>query len=663
MCLVGAWHTQSKADRELLAELGECRYEEIERQVAKFRGLDDSPVWSVAQHHGVASKVDALYGLAGVLTESDIRDFLNLAEYVMSEPDPRRELPADQRWAAVLHGKVRDHSAALRNGICETLVLLAIHGNDLFREALGLDVDAAVSALVAKVLSPLTAEKLESQQRDLPIYAEAAPETVLALLEEDSRTDEPVLQELLKPVPNHVFSDCPRTGLLWALECMAWNPALVSRVAILLAQLARIAINDNWTNTPFASLAAVLRSWMPQTAASLAEREAVLELVNRRFPDVGWQLCIGELALGPRMASDSYRPRWLSDASGAGEVVTRRDAAKFISKAIDLLLSRPEYDASALGDLVAHLEALSTSHQSVVWDLVDDWASKASDEDIAEVRERVRQTALTRRGRHHANASTVKKARDVYERLRPRDPVVRHRWLFANGWVEESWDEIVEDDLDYKAREERIARQRTAAMSEIWESDGLGSVMALFDRSRAADVIGHYAAACAPSASDAMSVLRSCLASIWPSEVLVDEFMRGYIAAGTASPSESRLILELAERLDSRQAVRLMRCAPFHESTWRLLDELDAAVRDRYWQGVVPLGWIFTETECAEIIDRLLDAAQPAGVRIALYRGDVQPLVRGNVVKRSIVSGRVEESQAVLSIGNSGFCLGHERIE
>ena len=609
ICLVGAWHAQSIADRELLAELAGCAYEAIEEQVARFRALDDAPVWSLAQHHGVTSKVDALYGVARVLTQTDLFDFLSLAEYVLAELDPAQELAAEDRWAAVLHGKVRDHSKALRNGICETLVLLAIHGNGLFRAQLGVDLEAEVSSLVAKVLTPMTAETLQSQLRDLPVYAEAAPDTILALLEKDC-CDGLAIQGLIAPTPGGVFDDCPRAGLLWALECIAWNPAHLSRVALLLAKLSTKAIDDNWSNTPFSSLAAILRSWMPKTAATLAERMDVLELVNRRFPDIGWQLCLGEIALGPRLATDNYRPRWRSDASGAGKVVTRREAAKFIGKAVELMLSRRSYDAATLGDLVAHLGALSASDQSVVWDLVDDWARQAPDEEIAELRELVRRSVLTRRGHRGASARTVERAKEVYERLVPSDPVVRHQWLFANGWVDESWDEIVEDNRDFDARDRRIDTLRVLAMSEIWDARGLEGVVALVKSCNAADTIGHYVATCASDPTSAQEIALSCLSREWADDTKADAFLRGYIAAA-ANPAESNAVLRIAERLDSKQAERVFRCAPFHEATWRLLDEVQDDVRDGYWQRVVPHGWTFTESECVEIIDRLLLVARP----------------------------------------------------
>ena len=105
----------------------------------------------------------------------------------------------------------------------KTLVILSVHGNNLFRNRLGIDVEAEVSRLILRLLSPLTLDKLLSHDNDLPRYAEAAPREFLNLLEADLQNPQPEVLGLLKPVGPGVFSDCPRTGLLWALECLAWK--------------------------------------------------------------------------------------------------------------------------------------------------------------------------------------------------------------------------------------------------------------------------------------------------------------------------------------------------------------------------------------------------------------------------------------------------------
>ena len=243
--LVGAWNKGSKADRRVLAALAHSDYDEVERSIADLLRHDDCPVWCVDQHRGVVSKIDALFAVSPCVTENDLDDFKQLAKGVLSEPDPALELPDDQQFAAGLYGKVRQHSDALRAGVCESLVLLSVHGNALFRERLGVDVTLRVAALVRQLLTPLTSATLRAHDRNLPGYAEAAPREFLALLEDDLRKANPVLNELLEPAGSGAFGHPRRTGMLWALEGLAWHPRNLLRVVMILGRLSQTRIDDN----------------------------------------------------------------------------------------------------------------------------------------------------------------------------------------------------------------------------------------------------------------------------------------------------------------------------------------------------------------------------------------------------------------------------------
>ena len=164
--------------------------------------------------------------------------------------------------------------------------MLSVHGNALFQSRLGVDVRAYVAALVKRLLTPFTSDKLRSHEGDIPGYAEAAPEEFLGLLEADLERPKPLLQELLKPVGPHFFDHPARSGILWALERLAWNPQTLMRVVLILARLSEKNIDDNWTNKPINSLSAIFRSWLPQTAAPLDDRIKALEALCQRFPDI-----------------------------------------------------------------------------------------------------------------------------------------------------------------------------------------------------------------------------------------------------------------------------------------------------------------------------------------------------------------------------------------
>lgn len=153
MALIGAWHATSAADREILSTLAGRPYQQVEEDLARLRQFDDCPVWSEAEYRGVTSKIDTLFATSASVTQHHLDDFFMLAEYALSETNPALDLPEDQRPFAGVYGKVRDHSTALREGICETLVLLAVNGNNLFRGRLGINTEDRVSSRLSTISS------------------------------------------------------------------------------------------------------------------------------------------------------------------------------------------------------------------------------------------------------------------------------------------------------------------------------------------------------------------------------------------------------------------------------------------------------------------------------------------------------------------------------
>jgi addiction module HigA family antidote len=612
MALIGAWHAEQEADREIVASVAELKYEVIENDVARLLRFDDSPVWSAGRYRGVASKIDALFAIAGMITPGDLDRFFVAAEYVLSKSDPALELPEGDRWAAALHGKTRDHSGALREGICETLVILSVQGNNLFQKRLGIDVDARVSILVRKLLTPLTLEKLLSNDPDLPRYAEAAPDEFLKIVEEDLLHGGRVIFGLLKPVDSSSFGAWPsRTGLLWALECLAWKPQNLPRVSAILAQLSRQKIDDNWANKPEGSLQAIFRSWMPQTAASVEQRVKALETLTKRFPDVGWEICLEQIKPGSRFGDNSYRPHWRSDASGAGQVATDKEIYEFSRRALDFLIDWPSHEEKTLGDLVESLEGMPEEDQTKVWNLIDEWSRNAGESDKAILRERIRRFAFTRRGRHlKLGEATRDRARESYNALRPHDPVIRHGWLFADQWVQESADEIEEEDFDYQKRDERIDRLRREAIIEIWTESGFNGVKELLTNSGAAGTVGRYVALCVAGLKTQADFIRYSLSLDGDLRGKSEWCLRGFLLA-IKDELRSSLLQAAANELPAKEHKRLFVCAPFQASTWRLLDGYGEAARTGYWNDVAPSWDRHTHAEINELIDRLLEARRP----------------------------------------------------
>jgi addiction module HigA family antidote len=623
MMLVGAWHTQSKGDCEMMSFLAGKSCDEIEKDVADLLAFDDAPIWSAGKFRGVASKIGAFFAVQGAVTEKDLEEFFFTAEIVLSEKDPALGLPEDKRAFANLYGKSREHSGALRDGICETLVLLAVHGNSLFPKRLGMDVRTRVDMLIRRLLTPLTPEKLLSQTGNLPLYAEAAPQEFLRIMQDDLKSAEPQVYSLMKPADNDIFGGgCPRTGLLWALENLAWKADQLPHVSLILAKLSEQKINDNWANKPDNSLQSIFRSGMPQTAATLEGRKKALEALVLKYPAIGWEVCVAQFSPGHRVGHYNHRPRWRSDASGAGQPLkTWPEIREFGLKALDLALTRPSHDERTLGDLISNLQGLPDKDHDGVWSLVDKWAATETDENRkATLRERIRRFAFLRQStKQGVTAATKDRARKAYDLLMPSDLVTRNLWLFEQQWVQESFDEIEEADLDYEKREERIRSLRIAALQDVWKAKGFEGLQALLSKSGAALTIGWHMAEGVIPPTEASGFLERCV-KVEGRDLVgkFDEAIRGFLLKVDSSV-RADITQRLAQVLPAPLLCRFLRYSPFQRDTWEHVDAQGEAIREQYWRDVCP-NWLRKDSpDLNEVVDRLLEARRPRAAFFAVH--------------------------------------------
>ena len=615
LIFVGAWDSSTEADKQILSNLTDSPYEDIERTITELQAVDEPPIWSIGRLRGVVSKVDALYAAHRKLTQKDLKNFLSAAEVVLSEQDPALELPEDQRWAANLYGKSRDHSSALRQGLCDTLVLLAVHGNALVGDRLGIDLEAEVSSVVQRLLTPSSASTWQSQNRDLPQYAEAAPDAFLSIVEADLSSEDPKIGALFAPSDTGFFGDCPRSGMLGALELLAWKPERLVRVTSILARLCAWKIDDNWANKPMESLKSIFRFWMPQTAALVDQRNRALETLTKKFPEIGWQVCIDQFDPGSTLGEYSSKPRWRTDAYDAGEVTTRGEAWQGQRKAIELALDWSAHDEHSLGDLVGRLEALNPDHRKRVWELIGAWNdTRPSDSQKAALRERIRRCALTRRGRHHRLDDAEREcAREAYEMLESQDAVTRHQWLFLSQWVDESADELEDEELDYQKREERIAIQRRDALQEVWAESGLDGIRELCRSGNASRVVGSHMTEICTGVQQAADFIHDIMVEQSDDQRDIYEYCVAGFLAQLESRDRNGILAELLARLgpDEDACISLLRCAPFDGVTWQHVDRLPKRLKQRYWEGVVPYWGRQDASEIAIFVDELLKVDRP----------------------------------------------------
>lgn len=611
----GAWNADNQSDRIILEFLFEKRADQLEKDVQELSRLNDAPVWWEGTHRGVISKISLLFAVYGCVTKADVDRFFEVARRVLSEKDPALDLPDNDKWTAGMYGKTREISSALRSGICETLVLLAVHGDALLQSRLAVNFGARAAKLVKDLLSPLTTRQLEEHDRDLPMYAEAAPEEFLAILETDLKSPNPASLGLMRPVDSGVFAKCVRSEILWALEGLCWSPATLLRALRILARFSQVKLEDNWANKPIASIQSVFRAWMPQTAANLSQRISVVEKLVEGFPDVVWRICMDQFGEYNQVGHYSHKPRWRDDAQGFGEATTRKEAFEFMIAMVEMALNWKIHTKDTIGDLIDRIHALDDERQARVWRLVEKWAATASDSDRAWMREKIRVRVMSRRAKLRRGGKAAgalgTAAQAAYDSLEPTDIFNRHEWLFRQQWVEESADELEGDDFDYQKREERINKLRTTALEEILAKRGVQGILEFSALGKAPPTIGFLMAKILSTAEVASFIL-----SAMPCDASGDTWSRKNLAYGAmrglADDSARRHVLnKMKQALPEERFATVLQFAPFAAITWEFVDGLTDAARAIYWSRALPNWDAHSDEEINDGIRRLLKAKRP----------------------------------------------------
>jgi hypothetical protein len=338
--LAGGWNDAQPGDREVIARLARREYDQVNTILVRWANEPDPPVRRVGNTWMLSAKEDAWPLLARYLTWDDLELFESVVLDVLGVPDPQFDLPNPQRSMASLFGKASAHSGLLRAGLVDTLALMAVYSSTMqFADALS--GQERTNRVVRLLLSRGNEDWRiwASLSSFLPRLAEAAPSEFLSSAERTLITEPPVLLQLFEDSQSPpLFGSSAHTGLLWALELLAWHSDHLGRAALLLAWLAAHEPGGKLMNRPSNSLCEIFLCWRPQTTATLQERLDVLDLLRQREPGVAWGVLCQIL---PREYSTSHPtslPQWREWVPDPQPTITYTEMYEAAEKVTERLL-------------------------------------------------------------------------------------------------------------------------------------------------------------------------------------------------------------------------------------------------------------------------------------------------------------------------------------
>lgn len=626
-------------DLIIVEEITGLSREQIEATLVHWSDTPDPLFVKFLNSVFVASREDAWYLLARSLTPGQMKRFEDAAVLALDENNPAFELEVSERWKASLYGKKLSLSEDLRRSLVETLVLIATRPiNAQFPAHVVPEV--TVRHVVQRVL-PLGAtwQRWASLGRDLPLIAEADPEYLLNCVEYDLNTTASELPKLFQDHGDPVFSRCLHSGLLWALESLAWSSRYLPRVAVILARLERLDPGGKWANRPGSSFKDIFLYWYPNTTATVAQRIDALRRMLKEEPEFGWRL-LSQLLPGPHNshAHQTHQPEWrdwLADWSREAATLDDREYLTLIGE-LSIEAAGEDFDRWAevthglirIGEpivsrVLAGLELLSVSNERRnnsfrLWDTLRTLTHEYR--------------RIEREGRS-IPSEVLSRLEQIEKRLAHQDPVLKYAWLFDHLPRLPGCDLTGNLELYHHA----LSQARLVALKEMLAEGGPASLFRLAEHAKdigsAALLVGQHGLI----GFEAIGLL-SLLGAEEPSHRMI-----GYcFVHGRLDACGREFIDELPYTTwSARERALFATALPFERATWEWIQNCGPEAGSEYWRIV--RGFV-REPVTADVelaIDRLLQAGRPFRALEVLQMANfdkckVPPLVAMNILEAGL---------------------------
>ena len=604
--VLGSWDENSDADRAAVEDVSGNSYGEW---IGKMREILLRPGTPLIQRDGkwkFVARYEGWYALGPRLFDEHLDRLQTAAISVLQEKDPQFELPADQRYASRIYGKDMAHSDALRRGLAESLALLGSHPKALTSCTLGKAETTAVLA-VREILADADWVQWASLNDLLPLLAEAAPGEFLDAVETALNSDPYPFDEVFAQEGDGVFGRNYMTGLLWALETLAWDAAYLSRVVVCLGELAERDSGGRWANRPANSLTTILLPWLPQTCAPAAKRGAAVETLLVELPDIGWKLLMSLLPQAHSTSFGSRRPAWremIPDDWPKG--VTNREYWEQVALYSEMAITVAKSDRDKLAELIDHMGNLSSpAYEELLRHLESNEVMTMPEADRLFLWTEL--VDLVTEHRKFSDAGWAMKPEQVdkiaalAERLAPDAPALRHQRLFSERDLD-----LYEERGSYEEQRNELEDRRQRAVREVVADGGTQAVLDFAAAVQSPWRVGIAFGFVAGNDVDGI-VLPGLLESEQKS---LTQFAGGFVWARFRSCGWRWVDDIDTSQWTSAQIGQFLSFLPFAHDTWersrRLLEHDESA----YWSRTSANPYE-AETDLTPAIDQLIEHGRP----------------------------------------------------
>jgi hypothetical protein len=580
----------------------------------ELRQEDDSPL---VLHNGtwkVRNRIALWDELSTRIFDSQVEQIKKFAVTVLTERDPQFELPADKRYAASIHGKNLKYSRKLRHGIAETLALLGSKGDKL-ENCSQHKAEITASLAVREILDTTDWQIWASLNDLLPILSEASPHEFLSAVEKSLNASPCPFDSIFEQEGNGITGRIYMSGLLWALEGLAWSEEHLTRVAVILADLATHDPGGNWANRPENSLTTILLPWLPQTLASVEKRISALKAIRLDFQDIAWKTVLSLLPNQHQTSSGSHKPKYRDIFPDNWEIkVSNLEYWDQVTAYAEIAVGMAIEDINNLNELVSNLDNLPRPS----FDAVLQHIQSGHLHDLSEKERLPIWTSLTDFILKHRRFSEapwaldeehIKKIEEAANLIAPETAEGIYRKLFSSRDLD-----LYEEKGNWQEQAEKLEIKRQNAIKEILGASGIHSVLEFLQLVESPNPVGYALGKVSDSEIDAY-LLPDYLDT---SDSKEKQFIASYVQGRYQELGWEWVINLDRTNWAPEQICQILVYLPFEKETWEYAKEWLGKKENRYWKKV-SVNPYQSESDLHTAMKKLLSVSRPQPVIECLH--------------------------------------------
>ena len=315
--LVGCWNDKSEIDRKFIEDLSQKSYTDFIRHINEalneYTDLGELIKFNQSKATWEVNSYEIFRHLGRSYTDDILERFKDLTIKALSAKDSALDLPKDKRLLKSVYEKEgridKRNSSELREGISDSLVLLSCFKNKL-TSCSHQTLNSTVKSVVFTIFKS-NSMVWASLNDVLPQLAEATPDTFIDAA--TTAADKKIFIEVFKEEGDYFEGGSFTTGLLWALELLAWSKDHLIRVCKILTMLSEQDPGGLWENRPMNSLIAILHPQFRHTTAKSKIRHKSFETITRENKEIAWKIASSYLYSntgGWCLIAETHKPKW-----------------------------------------------------------------------------------------------------------------------------------------------------------------------------------------------------------------------------------------------------------------------------------------------------------------------------------------------------------------